>query len=60
VILDSQIAGHWKRTLKRREVAFDVALYRPLDASETAALGAAAGRHGEFLNLAVSLSLTAV
>jgi hypothetical protein len=51
VVLDGQIAGHWKRAFKRREVVFDVALYRPLDDAQRGALEAAAGRQGEFLGL---------
>jgi hypothetical protein len=51
VVLNGQIAGHWRRALKRREVVFDVALYRPLDDAQRGALEAAAHRQSEFLGL---------
>jgi hypothetical protein len=49
VLLDGQVIGHWKRTVRRREVLLDVLLHRPLDAGERRALGAAADAHGAFL-----------
>jgi hypothetical protein len=51
VILDSQVGGHWKRTLKRSGVTIEAALYAPFDDAQREALQAAADRHGEFLGL---------
>jgi hypothetical protein len=51
VILDSQVAGQWKRTLKRTSVVIEAALYRPLDDHQAQALAAAAAAHGAFLGL---------
>jgi hypothetical protein len=59
-ILDGQLAGHWKRTVGRDTVAFEVALYEPFDDAQTKALQAAADRHGEFLGLAVTVATTAI
>jgi hypothetical protein len=59
-ILDGQLAGHWKRTVGRDTVAFEVALYEPFDDAQTKALQAAADRHGEFLGLAASVTTTAI
>jgi hypothetical protein len=60
VILDGQLAGHWKRTVGRDTVAFEVALYEPFDDAQTKALQAAADRHGEFLGLAATVATTAI
>lgn len=51
VILDSQLAGHWKRTVSKRSVAFAVALRTPFDDAQMQALQAAADGHGAFLGL---------
>lgn len=51
IVLDSQLAGHWKRTLKKTSLVIEAALYRPFDDAQTQALQAAADRHGEFLGL---------
>jgi hypothetical protein len=58
VILDSQVAGHWKRTLKRGSVTIEAALYEPFDDAQAAALQAAADRHGEFLGLSATVVTT--
>jgi hypothetical protein len=51
LILDSQLAGHWKRTLTKRAVTFQVALRMDFDDAQMQALYAAAERHGAFLGL---------
>jgi hypothetical protein len=53
IILDGQVAGHWKRTVKKDSVVVEAALYAPLDDARTDALRAAATRYGEFLGLPV-------
>lgn len=60
VILDSQVAGHWKRTLKRTSVVIEAALYRPLDDDQAQALAAAAAAHGAFLGLPATVVTTAL
>jgi hypothetical protein len=51
VMLDGQIAGHWKRTISKKSVRFDVALYQPFKGSRSAALQQVADEHGAFLGL---------
>jgi hypothetical protein len=51
LILDSQLAGHWKRTVGKRGVAFAVILRTPFDDAQMRALHDAADRHGAFLGL---------
>ncbi|HEU0299919.1 MAG TPA: winged helix DNA-binding domain-containing protein [Longimicrobium sp.] len=51
LILDSQLAGHWKRTVTRRSVTFSVVLRTPFDDAQLQALQAAADRHGAFLGV---------
>jgi hypothetical protein len=58
IILDSQVAGHWKRTLKGGSVTIEAALYGPFDDAQAAALQAAADRHGEFLGLSATVVTT--
>jgi hypothetical protein len=55
LILDGQVAGHWKRTLRRGSVTIEAVLYAPFDDAQTAALHAAADRHGEFLGLPATM-----
>ena len=58
VVLDGQIAGHWKRTVSKRSVEFDVALYRPFKGARAAALQSAADAHGAFLGLPAEVATT--
>jgi hypothetical protein len=58
VVLDGQIAGHWKRTIAMRSVRFDVALYRPLKGARAAALQRAADAYGAFLGLPAEVAIT--
>ncbi|HST58527.1 MAG TPA: winged helix DNA-binding domain-containing protein [Longimicrobium sp.] len=51
LILDSQLAGHWKRTVTKRAVTFTVALSILFDDAQTAALQATADAYGAFLGL---------
>lgn len=53
VVLDTQVTGAWKRTVRRRAVYIDVQLYRPLNDAETQALHEAADAYGAFLRLPV-------
>jgi Winged helix DNA-binding domain len=58
VILDGQVAGHWRRTIGRDSVAVEVALYQPFDDARMQALQAAADRHGAFLGLPATVVTT--
>jgi hypothetical protein len=49
VLLDGQLVGHWKRTLRTTSVNIEVALYRQLHAAERTALQQAADRYGAYL-----------
>jgi hypothetical protein len=51
IILDSQAAGTWKRTLKRGSVLIETSLWKTLTRDERSALDAAAQRYGEFVGL---------
>ncbi len=54
VVIDGQIRGTWKRTLKTRAVAVEWTPFTSFTATEDAALAAAAQGYGGFLGLAVS------
>ncbi|HEV7896934.1 MAG TPA: winged helix DNA-binding domain-containing protein [Planosporangium sp.] len=56
VILDGQVAGHWKRAVRKDSVAVEVALYAPFDDAQTEALRAAASRYGEFLGVPATVT----
>jgi len=56
MLLDGQLCGHWRRTLRRGTVLIEVTPERPLGIAELAALEAEAVRHGEFLGLDATLS----
>ena len=60
LLLDGQVAGHWKRTLKRDCVLVEAALYAPFDTAQTRALQAAVEKHGRFLGLAASVTTTQI
>jgi hypothetical protein len=49
IVVDTQVAGRWKRTVRADTVVLDTVLCRPFDAAETAALHAAADKLGMFL-----------
>ncbi len=51
IVLDSQLAGHWKRTLKKNSLIIEAVLYTPFCDAQTEALQAAADKQGEFLGL---------
>jgi hypothetical protein len=57
-VLDTQVAGHWKRTLKKDAVVIEAALYEPFDDAQAGALQAAADGHGAFLGLPATVTHT--
>jgi hypothetical protein len=54
-LVDGQVVGGMRRTLRRAEVVFDVHLLRDLTPDEAATLQAAAARYGAFLGLPARL-----
>jgi hypothetical protein len=60
LLLDGQLAGHWKRTLGKRAVAFQVALGMEFDDARMQALQAAADRYGAFLGLPATVQAEAI
>jgi hypothetical protein len=58
IILDSQLAGHWKRTLKKDSLIVEAALYRTFDQEQRRALQKAADMHADFLGLTAEPVIT--
>jgi hypothetical protein len=58
LIIDTQIAGHWRRSLTGKQVTLEVALYRPLTDAETVALQAEADRHAAFVERPAEIVLS--
>jgi hypothetical protein len=55
LVIGGQIAGTWKRTIKKDTVAVSVIPFTPLSDADTLALSSAAYRYGRFLDRAVEL-----
>lgn len=53
LLIDGQIAGSWRRTLKRKEVLVELNPFRPLTVEEKPAIYAAFQQYGAFLGLEV-------
>ncbi|MCA1669392.1 MAG: winged helix DNA-binding domain-containing protein [Thermomicrobia bacterium] len=51
IVMDGQVVGTWKRTLKKDAVAVDATPFAPLDTAQTAALEVAVARYGQFVGL---------
>jgi hypothetical protein len=58
VILDGQVAGHWKRTLTNDSVVIEARLYEPFTGARSKALQAVVESHGRFVGLAPKLTAT--
>ena len=54
MIYDGQVIGTWQRTLRRSEVAIEVAPFAPLTDAQSEAVTAAAARYGAFHGLPVA------
>jgi hypothetical protein len=54
MVLDDQVVGIWKRTIKKQEVAITLNPFAPLNEDEIRAFMVAANRYGAFLGLPVS------
>jgi hypothetical protein len=53
IVVDGQVVGTWKRTLKKDALAITPSPFAKLTKAETRAIAAAAGRYGEFLGASV-------
>ena len=56
LILDGQVAGTWKRTLRKREVVIELNTFARLTKAQTRLVSAAAKRYGDFLGLEAVMS----
>ena len=59
LVINGQVVGDWKRTIKRNEVIIEVHPFSPLSAAEAQAVAAAASRYGAFLGLPLQHNLPA-
>ncbi len=57
LVIDGQVTGTWKRTVKTREVVVELNLFATLSAAQRDAVAAAVQRYGEFLGLPVNIDL---
>lgn len=60
IILDGQVVGTWKRTLKRNEVMLTASLFVPLNEAEQHAIVTAAEHYGAFHEKTVQLAFEEV
>ena len=60
LVVDGQLAGHWRRTLGRAEVLLNVLLLRAFDDAEQAALQLSADGYGAFLGVPARVRLRSV
>ncbi|SEF93038.1 Winged helix DNA-binding domain-containing protein [Nonomuraea solani] len=58
IVVDTQVAGRWRRTVRAGAVVLEAVLYRPFGAAETAALHAAADELGVFLGARAVVSVS--
>jgi hypothetical protein len=56
MVMDGQVVGNWKRTLKKDAVILTPNLFTPLNKAETRAFTLSANRYGAFLNLPVNVT----
>ncbi len=56
LVLDGQVVGTWRRTLKKDVVIITPNLFIPLTTAETCAFAAAANRYGAFLEKAMHIT----
>jgi len=57
-LVDGQMVGDMRRTIRTGGVGFELGLFRELDAGELDALAAAADRYGRFLGLGATITTT--
>jgi DNA glycosylase AlkZ-like len=56
IVVDGQIVGTWKRTLKKKSVVITPSPLAKLNKADTSGIAAAADRYGEFLDASVVLA----
>jgi len=56
LVIHGQIAGTWKRTLKKDAVVIELNPFAPLTTADNQALARAARRYGNFLDMPVELA----
>jgi len=56
IVMDGQVVGTWKRTIKRNGVIITPSLLTPPNDAETRAFAASANRYGAFLDMSVNLT----
>jgi len=56
IVIDGQVAGIWKRTLKKSAVVIAPTWFIDPKKTQVRALAQAAGRYGEFLGLRVEVA----
>lgn len=57
VMIGGRIAGSWRRTIKKGEVAIEIAPFAPLSTAQDAAIAAAAQRFGTFVGMPVQITI---
>jgi len=57
IIIDGQLIGTWKRTIKKEDVIIETNLFTELIESEKQAIASAAAQYGAFLNRSVTLDM---
>lgn len=55
IVIDGQVAGSWKRVMKKGKVVIKVTPFTKFKRSETRAIALTASRYGEFLNTPIIL-----
>ena len=56
MVLDGQVVGTWKRTIKKDAVIITPNLFTPLNEAETRAFAIAANHYGAFLDMSVNIA----
>lgn len=58
LVIDGQVAGSWKRSLKKDLVSMQVMPFEPLDSRDIEVVREAAGRYGYFMQLPIELAIS--
>jgi hypothetical protein len=56
LLVDGQLAGHWRHRVGRRDALIEIQLRRSLLGAERAALQAAVARYGDFLDMPTTMA----
>jgi len=60
LIVDTELGGHWRRTIGRERVSFEVLVYEQLDADQTESLHTAADRQAIFLGCTAEVQVRSI